>query len=585
MEIRAWPAAVAAIALSLASCTSGDLPPDTPSGTAPPAPVVRIAPDSPVQGLALVAEIALPYTIPEGTSVDYTFAWYSDGQQRSELTADEVPVATTLAGERWTVMVRPWAGEVEGPAATDTVTILDPDQDSDGDGFSPSEGDCDDGDDQIGPDFAEVCDGLDSDCDGVTPGWELDEDGDGYTICDDGSGSTDCDDDDSTRYPGAPELCNGIDDDCDGNVPDDELDQDHDGYAVCDDGSGPADCDDADATRYPGAPEQCDGEDDDCDGVVPDDEADLDGDGYMVCDDGSGAVDCDDLEPDSWPDGPEVDDGVDNDCDGLVDEIACSPELVDVFYTEVAGNGDPWIDPGEQWRMELLAQVPCASVALSAEVVPQSPEITAVQPAADFGVVDAATPTWASTPAEVSIDASATSLLSYSLQLDLDAGGLIETVDLVVSLGSRAGDTTWDAPILPATPGLSYTLEHGMYIDVGGIYHYLANDYGDISACCAGFAEPMNAGLEADAVYGMVLSAGQTVSVHLYYWYTWHEYPDPYLYVSDDPSQPDLACLAGVDDRTDNEEHLLFTAPADGLYYLVVDVWDQYAMFDLTLGF
>ena len=94
---------------------------------------------------------------------------------------------------------------------------------------------------------AELCNGLDDDCDGfraksevsgTDPGWpELDEadlDKDGYlacTGCDVAGlppplkGCGDCDDDRATAYPGAPELCNGKDDNCQAGVTDDGKDE------------------------------------------------------------------------------------------------------------------------------------------------------------------------------------------------------------------------------------------------------------------------------------------------------------------------------------------------------------------------
>jgi hypothetical protein len=131
----------------------------------------------------------------------------------------------------------------------------------------------------------------------------LDADKDGYgdprnTIqaCEQPSGyvtnGQDCDDRDVDVYPGAPELCDGRDSDCDGLI--DELDPDCylSDYYCDDDGDGfidiladgscigigcePVgcqttagnDCDDNDESIYMGAEEICDGQDNDCDGEI-----------------------------------------------------------------------------------------------------------------------------------------------------------------------------------------------------------------------------------------------------------------------------------------------------------------------------
>ncbi|MEL6342635.1 MAG: putative metal-binding motif-containing protein [Myxococcota bacterium] len=115
--------------------------------------------------------------------------------------------------------------------------------DADGDGFTADE-DCDDANAAVNPDAAEVCDGLDNDCDTEIDGPDAtdaqvqypDVDQDGYgdpglplSDCVLLSGyvanNTDCDDTDAGVSPGSPEVCDGddVDEDCDG-LSDDEDD-------------------------------------------------------------------------------------------------------------------------------------------------------------------------------------------------------------------------------------------------------------------------------------------------------------------------------------------------------------------------
>jgi len=175
--------------------------------------------------------------------------------------------------------------------------------DGDLDGFTVP-ADCDDGNWTVRPGAAELCDGLDTDCDGQTPADEVDADGDGWPQC------RDCDDSLSSVWPGAEELCDGLDTDCDGEVPWMETrDEDLDGSVWC------LDCDDDDPRSFPGAPEECAGLDLDCDGIgapsgTPD--VDDDGDGFFSCED------CDDADQSTHPLAQELCDGVDNNCDGVV---------------------------------------------------------------------------------------------------------------------------------------------------------------------------------------------------------------------------------------------------------------------------
>ena len=195
--------------------------------------------------------------------------------------------------------VHPGAAEICDGLDNDCDELLPADEsDFDDDGWASCEGDCSDDDPITHPGAPEICDGVDNDCDGDLA--EQDDDGDGFRVCD-----GDCDDGNATVRPGAAELCDGLDTNCDGVIFDEELDQDGDGWRAC-----AGDCDDSDPAFSPGAVETCDGLDNDCDGVVPDIELDLDLDGYVGCEE------CDDAQPTVFPGNPEICDGLDNDCDG-----------------------------------------------------------------------------------------------------------------------------------------------------------------------------------------------------------------------------------------------------------------------------
>jgi hypothetical protein len=238
--------------------------------------------------------------------------------------------------------------------------------------------DCDDTRSDVYPGAEEICDSLDSNCNGLIDEdpsdgtlWFPDDDGDDYgdpaageRRCYPPDGyvldNTDCDPDRSDVHPMADELCNGRDDDCDGTTDEDPidsaiwfLDSDGDGFGMAEttsaecvmptgyvaDGS---DCNDDEASIAPGMDEYCDGIDNDCDGMIDDaaldripvyPDEDEDGDGaitaaiWMCADDLSDGwstttTDCDDEKDWVYPGADELCNGIDDDCDGSTDEEA-----------------------------------------------------------------------------------------------------------------------------------------------------------------------------------------------------------------------------------------------------------------------
>ncbi len=255
-------------------------------------------------------------------------------------------------------------------------------------GFVADNTDCNDADPNINPGAAEVCDGVDNNCDGnidegVAPGtFFADTDSDGFgdpnnsvLACSTPPGfvadNTDCNDADPNINPGATEVCDGVDNDCDGSVDEGVLntffaDTDSDGFGdpnnsvqACSPPPGfvadNTDCNDADPNINPGATEVCDGVDNDCDvsvdeGVLNTFFADTDSDGFgdpnnsvSACSAPPGFVadntDCNDADPNINPGAQEICDGFDNDCDGLIDDDDPSVTGQPTWYADVDGDG------------------------------------------------------------------------------------------------------------------------------------------------------------------------------------------------------------------------------------------------------
>ncbi|MEW6434085.1 MAG: putative metal-binding motif-containing protein [Myxococcota bacterium] len=251
-------------------------------------------------------------------------------------------------------------------------------------------GDCDDTNPKVRPGEAEVCNGVDDDCDGTPDNglpfqdFFVDADGDGFgdpmsmpvnsclsSVMGRVPNLGDCDDANPTIKPGVTELCNKVDDNCDGQVDNGIAfssyypDADGDGFGSATAGAesscapvpgkvtNNSDCNDASPGVKPGAPELCNAQDDNCDGQV--DEGltfatyyvDADGDGFgnplstpqSACTPIAGKVtndqDCNDSSPSVKPGAPETCNGVDDNCNGTIDDGL----TFTAYYADGDGDG------------------------------------------------------------------------------------------------------------------------------------------------------------------------------------------------------------------------------------------------------
>ncbi len=90
----------------------------------PTAPVVVISPGSPERDDNLSCDIVTPSTDSDGDTVSYRYNWYQNGVVTAEV-SNVVTADLTADGETWECTVTPSDGLDDGPAGSDSVTIVD----------------------------------------------------------------------------------------------------------------------------------------------------------------------------------------------------------------------------------------------------------------------------------------------------------------------------------------------------------------------------------------------------------------------------------------------------------------------------
>ncbi|MBU3728192.1 MAG: hypothetical protein FGM37_02950, partial [Phycisphaerales bacterium] len=283
-------------------------------------------------------------SLPDGTSAANYPSVFPEGVTTVTWTATDG--SSNSATQSRTVTVEPCPGPFAtyyldgdgdgfGQSSVTTVTCVGAPP-----GYAVVGGDCNDGAAAVNPGASETCNGIDDNCvDGVDEGF-TDSDSDGSADCvdgdDDGDGDpdgSDCAPLDADIYTGAAELCDSVDSDCDGSLVDDFQNSDGDAYPDCIDGDDDGDGVDDAADNCPLVPNMT--------------QADLDGDGTGdACDgdrDGDGTDNAADQCPDTYALSAPIPFYADSDQDGAGDPdsyvLACTSP--GAGWVTIAGDGCP----------------------------------------------------------------------------------------------------------------------------------------------------------------------------------------------------------------------------------------------------
>ncbi|MGR9106365.1 MAG: MopE-related protein [Gammaproteobacteria bacterium] len=310
-----------------------------------------------LQGFAVNVE--LPVTVPDVVGLTRSAA--ESTIVSADLLVGTVSQEHSSSVPSGSVVSQNPAGGVEA-ARGSTVELVESsgpapeDVDNDGDGFTENQGDCNDSDPAVHPGATELCDAVDNNCDSNVDE-NLGQTSCGVGICQHSVQNCvnglpqSCD---SLQGAGA-EICDGLDNDCDGAA-DEDLGETSCGLGVCAHTvqNCAAGISQACEPLQGASLESCDGLDNDCDGAVDEDL------GQTTC--GVGACQrsvescLGGVTQICTPGAPVAEicgNGIDDDCNGMVDEASvCDAMNVDHDqdgYTENQGDcndNDASIHPG-----------------------------------------------------------------------------------------------------------------------------------------------------------------------------------------------------------------------------------------------